>query len=79
MATQSPPHGPKPRFSETSMAIFGAVVISVIVATAIASRDYQDVHHDPGLAQMRGSDDVFMNILTDVIALLSTPRRRIAR
>ena len=28
---------------------------SVIVATAIASRDYQDVHHDPGLAQMRGS------------------------
>ena len=37
---------------------------TVIVATAIASRDYQDVHHDPGLAQMRGSEDVFMNILT---------------
>jgi acyl dehydratase len=35
-----------------------------IVATAIASRDYQDVHHDPGLAQERGSEDVFMNILT---------------
>ena len=35
-----------------------------IVATAIASRDYQDVHHDPGLAQERGSKDVFMNILT---------------
>ena len=37
---------------------------SLIVATAIASRDYQDVHHDPGLAAERGSKDVFMNILT---------------
>jgi hypothetical protein len=37
---------------------------TLIVATAIASRDYQDVHHDPGLAQARGSEDVFMNILT---------------
>ena len=37
---------------------------TVIVATAIASRDYQDVHHDPGLAQERGSKDIFMNILT---------------
>lgn len=35
-----------------------------IVATAIASRDYQDVHHDPTLAQQRGSKDIFMNILT---------------
>jgi acyl dehydratase len=37
---------------------------TLIVATAIASRDYQDVHHDPGLARERGSKDVFMNILT---------------
>jgi acyl dehydratase len=37
---------------------------SLIVATAIASRDYQDVHHDPGLAVERGSQDIFMNILT---------------
>jgi MaoC like domain len=37
---------------------------SLIVATAIASRDYQDVHHDPGLAVERGSPDIFMNILT---------------
>ncbi len=37
---------------------------TLIVATAIASRDYQDVHHDPGLAQERGSPDIFMNILT---------------
>jgi 3-oxo-4,17-pregnadiene-20-carboxyl-CoA hydratase beta subunit len=37
---------------------------TVIVATAIASRDYQDVHHDPGLAVERGSKDIFMNILS---------------
>jgi acyl dehydratase len=37
---------------------------SLIVATAIASRDYQDVHHDPGLALERGSPDIFMNILS---------------
>jgi len=37
---------------------------TLIVSTAIASRDYQDVHHDPGLAQARGSKDIFMNILT---------------
>ncbi|WP_436497942.1 MaoC family dehydratase [Actinokineospora sp. HUAS TT18] len=37
---------------------------TLIVATAIASRDYQDVHHDPDLAAERGSPDIFMNILT---------------
>lgn len=37
---------------------------SLVVATAIASRDYQDVHHDPDLAVERGSRDIFMNILT---------------
>ncbi|MCZ2525908.1 MaoC family dehydratase [Streptomyces sp. NPDC059506] len=40
------------------------VTRTLIVATAIASRDYQDVHHDPELARTRGSRDVFMNILT---------------
>ena len=37
---------------------------TVIVSTAIASRDYQDVHHDPELAVQRGSKDIFMNILS---------------
>ena len=36
---------------------------SFIVAAAIASRDYQPVHHDPDLARGGGSEDVFMNIL----------------
>jgi acyl dehydratase len=37
---------------------------TLIMATAVASRDYQDVHHDPGLAKERGSPDIFMNILS---------------
>jgi acyl dehydratase len=37
---------------------------TVIVSTAIATRDYQDVHHDPTLAVERGSKDIFMNILS---------------
>jgi len=37
---------------------------TLIVATAIASRDYQDVHHDHVKARDRGSQDIFMNILT---------------
>ena len=37
---------------------------TLIVATAIASRDFQEVHHDPSIAVARGSKDVIMNILT---------------
>ena len=40
------------------------ITATVIVAGAIASRDYQDVHHDAELARQRGSKDIFMNILT---------------
>ncbi|WP_405490765.1 MaoC family dehydratase [Streptomyces sp. NBC_00096] len=37
---------------------------TLIVSGAIASRDYQDVHHDAELAREKGSPDIFMNILT---------------
>lgn len=37
---------------------------TLIVSTAIATRDFQDVHHDRDRAQGAGSKDVFMNILT---------------
>jgi hypothetical protein len=40
------------------------ITVTSIVAGAIASRDFQDVHHDRELAQARGSRDIFMNILT---------------
>ena len=36
-----------------------------VVSTAIATRDFQDVHHDRDLAQAKGSKDIFLNILTD--------------
>lgn len=35
-----------------------------IVTGALASRDFQDVHHDKARAQELGSPDIFMNILT---------------
>lgn len=40
------------------------VTRTLIVAGAIASRDFQDVHHDAELAREKGSPDIFMNILT---------------
>jgi acyl dehydratase len=40
------------------------ITTTLIVAAAIASRDYQDVHHDKDAAIRRGTPDIFMNILT---------------
>ena len=37
---------------------------TLIVAGALASRYYQDVHHDAESARRKGSPDIFMNILT---------------
>jgi hypothetical protein len=35
-----------------------------VIATAIATRDFRDVHHDRDAAVARGSTDIFVNILT---------------
>jgi acyl dehydratase len=40
------------------------ITATLIVAGAVASRDYQDVHHDSAAAHQRGTPDIFMNILT---------------
>ncbi len=40
------------------------VTTTVIVAGAIASRDFMPVHHDPDYARAKGSPHMFMNILT---------------
>lgn len=37
---------------------------TLVVSTAIATRDYQDVHHDKDRAIELGSKDIFVNILT---------------
>ncbi len=57
---------------------------TLIVSGALASRDYQDVHHDQVLARARGSKDIFMNILTTnglvgrYVTDWSGPRSRLA-
>jgi hypothetical protein len=61
--------GPGPTFSDVSEGdalptLVLPITRSLIVSGAIASRDYQDVHHDHVLAKERGSRDIFMNILT---------------
>jgi acyl dehydratase len=40
------------------------VTPTVVVAGAIASRDFMPVHHDRDYAKAQGSPDIFMNILT---------------
>src|ERR1700722_6035733 len=41
------------------------VTASVIVAGAIATRDFMPVHHDRDYANAQGAPDIFMNILSD--------------
>lgn len=36
-----------------------------VISTALATRDFQDVHHDRDKALARGAKDIFVNILTD--------------
>ena len=40
------------------------ITASAIVAGAIATNDFQNVHHDKAAAQATGVPDIFMNILT---------------
>jgi acyl dehydratase len=40
------------------------VTATVIVAGAIASRDFMPVHHDRDYANAQGAPDIFMNILS---------------
>ena len=40
------------------------ITTTLIVAGALASRDFTNLHHDKAAAQAGGMQDVFMNILT---------------
>ena len=40
------------------------VTPTLVISGALATRDFQDVHHDRDLAVQRGSRDIFLNILT---------------
>lgn len=41
------------------------VTATVVVAGAIATRDFMPVHHDRNYANSQGSPEIFMNILSD--------------
>ena len=49
-------------------AVLPELVIDVtptfVISTALATRDFQDVHHDRDKAVARGGKDIFINILT---------------
>jgi acyl dehydratase len=59
------PAGPSPAGPG---AVLPELVIDVtptfVIAVAIATRDFQDVHHDRDRAVERGGKDIFVNILT---------------
>ena len=60
-----PPAGPRRPPSEVSLPELAIPMTpTTIVSTAIATRDYQDVHHDKDRAIELGSENIFMNILT---------------
>ena len=40
------------------------VTPTFVIASALATRDFQDVHHDRDRAVARGAKDIFVNILT---------------
>ena len=40
------------------------ITTGLVVGGALASRDFESVHHDKAAAQAAGLPDVFMNILT---------------
>jgi hypothetical protein len=41
------------------------VTATVVVAGAIATRDFMPVHHDRSYANTQGAPEIFMNIMTD--------------
>ena len=55
---------PEPQILEELPPLEVDLTASVIVAGAIASRDFMPAHHDRDFAQAQGAPDLFMNILT---------------
>ena len=54
----------RPRVGDLLPDLRLSVTATFVVSTAIATRDFQDVHHDRDAAVARGSKDIFLNILT---------------
>jgi hypothetical protein len=60
----TPKPAPEPLTGEELPPFDLDVTATVIVAGAIASRDFMPVHHDRDYANAQGAPDIFMNILT---------------
>jgi hypothetical protein len=53
-----------PGAGETLPELVLDVTPTLVISTAISTRDFQDVHHDRDQAVQRGGKDIFLNILT---------------
>src|SRR3984957_268328 len=61
-ATPAGEPGPAPGPALPELAV--EATPTFVISSALATRDFQDVHHDRDLAIARGSQDLFINILT---------------
>jgi acyl dehydratase len=64
MTAARPPAGAAIAAGDELPAFELPVTSTVIVAGAIASRDFMPAHHDASFAKAQGAPDLFMNILT---------------
>jgi acyl dehydratase len=70
MMDSSPPAGwPALTFFDVAIgdelpALVLPITRTLIVAGAMAARDYRDGHHDPEAARAHGAPDIFMDVLT---------------
>ncbi len=62
--SEAAPTGARPAVGDELPPFELPVTSTLIVAGAIASRDFMPAHHDAAFAKMQGAPDMFMNILT---------------
>ena len=66
MARKAISTSPSPSASEVAVTPLTVdVTATVVVAGAVATRDFMPVHHDRDYAATQGSPNIFMNIMTD--------------
>jgi hypothetical protein len=58
------PEDPSPHADGGWPALRIELTPTFVISTALATRDFTPVHHDPGVARAQGSQDIFLNILT---------------
>lgn len=55
---------PEPEAAEEPPDLEIRLTPTFVISSALATRDFQPVHHDPALARAQGTKDIFLNILT---------------